>query len=465
MSDDGLGENLIEETMYSLERGVEPPRSMYEKADHTNGVSNVLGARPSTQGGAGEFRLYSLREPCDGWGVPNEVVEARSCESTVCPIERITELPGHHFFGYYEKTPWDASGRFVLAGRTEFDDRMPTADDELTVGVIDTAEGNRFEPLDRTRAWSWQQGTMLQWLPGAADREIVYNQRDGDRFVGVVRDVRSGGTRRLARAIYAVAPTGGFALGLNFSRLAATRPGYGYEGVPDDFGDELAPAGDGIYRVDLAGDGAELIFSLAQAAEFDSRESMRGARMWFNHAQINPSSTRFAVLNRWRPEGGGGWSTRVLTMNADGSEPFVLAEGGLFSHYDWVDDERLVGWAGRSGIGNRYFCFTDRTDRVERIGEGVLDCDGHMTLSPDGRWMLSDTYPDDEQRRGLFLYRWPDGPRIEIGRFFSAVDWSSPFRCDLHPRWSRDGRRVCIDSTHEGSRQMYVIDLSAVVAS
>jgi putative transposase len=36
-------------------------------------------------------------------------------------------------------------------------------------------------------------------------------------------------------------------------------------------------------------------------------------------------------------------------------------------------------------------------------------------------------------------------------------------RCDLHPRWSPDGRQVCIDSAHEGERQMYIVDVSELV--
>ena len=37
-------------------------------------------------------------------------------------------------------------------------------------------------------------------------------------------------------------------------------------------------------------------------------------------------------------------------------------------------------------------------------------------------------------------------------------------RCDLDPNWSRDGRSVCIDSIHEGSRQVYILDVSELTA-
>ena len=72
--------------------------------------------------------------------------------------------------------------------------------------------------------------------------------------------------------------------------------------------------------------------------------------------------------------------------------------------------------------------------------------------------MLTDTYPDAESRRSLMVFDWERGRRIDLGRFFS-LPLESPVRCDLHPRWSRDGTRVCIDSTHEGERQMYVLHL------
>ena len=69
-----------------------------------------------------------------------------------------------------------------------------------------------------------------------------------------------------------------------------------------------------------------------------------------------------------------------------------------------------------------------------------------------------DTPPDANRRCRLLVYDEDTERALELGRFHSPPRYAGPVRCDLHPRWSRDGRQVCIDSVHEGSRQMYVID-------
>ena len=379
-------------------------------------------------------------------------------------LERaVTRGPRHHFFGYYDKCPWDISERYMLALEVDFMERPPGPEDCVTVGLIDLTNKNKWEPIGRTNAWNWQQGTMLQWLPTAPDRLIIYNKREKDGFISVIQDIHTGKTRTLPLPIYALSRDGKSALSLNFARLAQTRPGYGYSGLPDPWEDDPCPEEDGIYWMDLATGKHRLIISLRQIAEIRHHPSMDGDKHWFNHLLFSPDDKRFIFLHRWRPQEGAHWRTRMFTANPDGSDIYCVSDHEMVSHFDWYNPKQILAWARRYGIGDRYFLFTDRTDHFEVLGEGILTCDGHCSYSPDGRWILTDTYPDSENMRTLILYRPSDRYRVDIGRFFSPEKLKGEIRCDLHPRWSRDGRKVCIDSAHEGGRQVYVLDVSEIV--
>ena len=53
-----------------------------------------------------------------------------------------------------------------------------------------------------------------------------------------------------------------------------------------------------------------------------------------------------------------------------------------------------------------------------------------------------------------------DGKNIRvIAKVFSPFKYDNDTRCDLHPRWSRDGKKICFDGTFEGSRGLYIVNL------
>ena len=84
--------------------------------------------------------------------------------------------------------------------------------------------------------------------------------------------------------------------------------------------------------------------------------------------------------------------------------------------------------------------------------------------SADRRWILTDTYPDAERLQSLILYDTAENRRIDVARLKADPSvGDSDIKCDLHPRWDRTGRRVCVDSTDRGVRQCLILDLSSVV--
>ncbi len=379
-------------------------------------------------------------------------------------VQAVTRGPKHHFFGYYDKSPWDSTGRYMLALEVEFMDRAPTPNDAATIGLIDLKENCLFRPVAKTYAWNWQQGCMLQWMPNTFRRRIIYNDRRDGRFISVIHDVESGEVRNLPLPIYALTHDGRYALTLNFSRLDRTRPGYGYAGVHDPTVEKKAPENDGIYLMDLRTGEYDLIISLAQIVAFRPRLDMRGAVHWFNHLLVSPDDQRFIFLHRWSsPTIGKKRITRLFTANLDGSDIYLVADDDMVSHFDWRDSTHILAWARKKGVGDHYFLFTDCSEEFQIIGKDVLNRDGHCSYSPDRRWILTDTYPDQENKRRLLLYH-PETKRlIELGRFYSPPKLRGAIRCDLHPRWSRDGHYICFDSAHEDQRQMYIIDVSEVI--
>lgn len=350
----------------------------------------------------------------------------------------------------------------LLSHEVYFNDRPPGPDDRVTVGIIHLSD-NHFEPLAESLAWNWQQGAMLAWHPADSDHLLIHNDRRDGELVGVVRNTSGKEQRIYERPFYALSPDGKAAWSLNFARLAIHRPGYGYAGLFDPWVDSPHPNDDGIYTMDLESGKNNLIVTLDELARRAPTPAMEGQFHWVNHIQASPGGTRIAFFHLWR-EGKNGWGVRLYVVRPDGRELTCALDTGRISHYDWLDEDHLLIWARQRRGPERFLLVDVRNGLYHVYGEGVLTEDGHDSFSPNRRWVLNDTYPDRHDMRTLMLVSWPEGKRLDIARLYSPkAKWWGEIRCDLHPRWRRDGRQVCIDSVHNGSRQIYVVDVEDMV--
>jgi hypothetical protein len=415
-----------------------------------------------------------------------------------CPVRQVGEGQQHYFFGYYNKSNWDRSGRYLLAQQVPYKDVRLTPDRVAGIGFFDLEDGQRFHCVAATRAWNWQMGSQLQWLDGAGGHKLIYNDRRASgtgRYPGfgsVIVDVDTGESRELPLPVYVAAPDSRYAICVDYRRLYVTHEtiGYSEEGGPFDL--PLAPADDGLHRMDLATGESRLVVSYRQLREFHPRASMDKAIHWVSHIEINPASSRVLFLHRWteRVKDETCFLHRLITMNPDGSDLRLLecsdhplpqlaadfdpAAVGTFdyekseyqiSHPLWRNDSQIIVWGPHAGEIH-YQLYDDAAGgQVRPVGAHVLTENGHMTFSPvDQRWLLSDTYPDPgTHERILFLYDMETGVRHDLGSFYADPALSKENRCDLHPRWSRDGKEVCIDSVHGEGRQMYIVDVRSIV--
>jgi hypothetical protein len=385
-------------------------------------------------------------------------------EERLPPVRALTHGPKHHWFGYYDKREFDPTSRYVLGMEVDFEHRTPAPEDTITVGMVDLQDGDRWIPLRTTRAWCWQQGCMLQWLPGSPTG-VIWNDREDGRFVCHILNVATRARRTLPSPIYALAPDARWAVSTDFRRLHDTRPGYGYAGIPDPNRDDPAPDDAGVWRVDLRSGRTDLLLSFRQVAAIPylTPGEAAGAKHKFNHLLVSPDGSRFAFLHRWFLPGKP-TATRLITADSDGSRLFVLDSYGRTSHYDWRDPERILAWAYHPSHGENSYLYKDRTAKVEVVGPDVMTVNGHCTYLPDRRWILNDTYPDRARDQHPYLYNVERGSRHALGHFRSPPEYTGEWRCDTHPRFSPDSRSVVIDSAHAGNgRQLYLIDISGVM--
>jgi len=360
------------------------------------------------------------------------------------------------FFGYYDKSPWSFDMKYYLVHI--FNEKEK---DKVSVGIYD-CETSELAILDQSPAFNFQQGAILRWLNNK-DYLIIYNTVvDGD-LVAKVKDIISGKERIIPMPVQTVNKDGTEALTLNYKRLDKIRPEYGYKVKVNNFSSDMPYEEDGIWRIDLATGKYELIISLADLMSIEHRKEMDKAQHKINHIMYSPSGRRFVFMHRWI--GSHGKFSRLYVANSDGSNLKILADDRMVSHYSWRDDNFLLAYARKEPIGDKYFLINVNTSEFQVVGNEVLDIygDGHPSYSPDGRWIVTDTYPDKARLGYLILYDTTTNNAQIIGKFFSPWKFDGYYRCDLHPRWSPDGTKISIDSAHEGFRNSYIIDISEII--
>lgn len=381
------------------------------------------------------------------------------------PIRQITHGPKFHWFGYYDKLQVDPTNRFALGMEVDFEHRSPTAKDTISLGIIDLKNNNDWTEISSTKSWCWQQGCMLQWIPNS-EIEVIWNTREDDSFVSNIYNLETRETRNLSQAIYALSPNGQTAIGTDFRRINHMRPGYGYAGIPDPNYDKLAPNDTGIYSVNLSSSYSKLIVTIAEvsAIPFSSADISK-ARHYFNHLLFNTNGSRFIFLHRWR-FGKTHFKTRMMTANTDGSNLHVVDDSGEMSHFIWRDPYTILGWSYHPSYKNKFYLFKDLSDEAPKVlGAKTMTVNGHCSYLPGNKWILNDTYPSKNDRSQIpYLFNIETDQRIDLGIFPSPKSYTGEWRCDLHPRFSPDGKFVIIDSAHKGQgRQMYQIEIENLV--
>ena len=82
----------------------------------------------------------------------------------------------------------------------------------------------------------------------------------------------------------------------------------------------------------------------------------------------------------------------------------------------------------------------------------------YPVFSPDGKWMVTDTYPDPKTRnQTIRLLNMKTDSVIILGSYPEPAAFTKGWRADIHCRWSLHGDLIGFNSAHSGSRQVYIL--------
>jgi len=401
------------------------------------------------------------------------------CNGAITPFPEVgepyavTSGPYDHFFAsYFGIDSWSPDGRYISVLETDITGRLVAEDEAATICLVDLKDNNKLIPIAKTYCWNFQEAAMFHWLPWG-DGMCLYNDRRDGKFVTVILNWKTGEERILPLPVSAVSKDGTTAVSVNYARLRLCRPDYGYAGVGQDARRDIVwPDNDGLWVMDLKTGESKLIVDIAsQKDRMTSIEDPCGLA-YFCHTIISPNAKRIfwlarTVENLDEQVAKYGhvreWQTTSMTCNVDGTDVRrCYPDGWAGSHFNWYDDETIAVTAMWNA--GRHWSHTifkvGQEEQRRHIAPGLLEWDGHLIFSPDGKFLSTDGYWNQNNERTWVFVRLEDEAVLPVGTFYVPEKYKEQYsRCDLHPRFRPDGTQIGFNSVHEGSRQVYLRDL------
>jgi len=370
-------------------------------------------------------------------------------------IKRLGLENKESYFGYYDKSPINSTNEYIIFQSTNIDTKtMPNPKVPVDMVVYDMLNDS-YEAVGQSHTYNWQQGTKLMWIDVY---RFIYNDFDEStkQYISKIYDVKSKETKIVDFPIYDCFEDK-FAISLNFERLNIARADYSYSnlGVKIDWDDN---SNDGVYYIDLKENSSKLIITIVDIIKLNYKETMKGAKHKFNHVMISPDGSKMMFMHRWFLSDGRRYDT-LYVSNVDGTNIKIVADDEMVSHCFWYDDSRIFAYLRDKNMGDKYYMIDIASAKKELVGEGIIDKfgDGHPHVH--GSKIIFDTYPDKARMKSLYMYDYESKNLEKLGEFLESFDFYGETRCDLHPRFSHDGKRVFFDSVHEGHRGLYVMEL------
>ncbi|MGC9341492.1 MAG: hypothetical protein ACP5E3_02225 [Bacteroidales bacterium] len=369
----------------------------------------------------------------------------------------LNNLNDEYFFGYYDKSPANQKDLIIFHKSKTHTNHIPPKNTSVTISIVSNQTQKELFILE-SNAYNWQQGSRTHWLNNDL---LVFNDYSikNNRYEAIVFSLPE--QKKINRYAYPVQDSfkHDYFLSINYRRLLTLQPDYGYRRLPPMKKSEILNIkNDGIWKIDFKTGNSTLLISLAQICNIEPRHEFLKAKHFVNHVMISPSGNKFIFIHRYIIKNKR--YDRLLLSSSNGREVKLLADYGMVSHCFWINDSHIISYLKGPKKENAYWIIDINNTKYKKFANGVLDKygDGHPHVHDE--WLVTDTYPDKARIQYLLLANLKSGKITKLGEFYHGLKYRNENRCDLHPRFSPDGKSVFIDSVFSGRRKLYRLFLT-----
>ncbi len=412
------------------------------------------------------------------------------------------------WFGYYNYDTLNSDCSKFLCNRAYIDGVAPKKEISIDIGYYDI-DKNSWNKISSSDSWNWQQGSMAQWLPSKNGSEkVIFNDSRNNRLISKIVDIHTKQEQIIDWPIYGITPDGKKSLALEMERSRWCRA-YHYKSVENRKQEGRIIESDGIFEIDLESNERKRIVAIQDVVSIDADADFEKKKHWLEHIMISPNGKRFCFLHRFSDiDNVLSYKTRLCIADINGDSLQVIPGWRTFNwtHFGWKSDgefviytytrPRYVGQAGfRQSLSTRpidfgsvirgfYCAFSSRMpypinyvlnenrsfyqlyhvnddglfELVENWQKKYFTIDGHPSFTVDGRYMITDSYPDKNGYQRLIVFDTHTHKGLVVARIYAFYK-GNPASCDLHPKLSKNGKYIVVDTAYDDKHHMLLLEL------
>ena len=372
------------------------------------------------------------------------------------PISPIGEDNMEHssFGGYYDRPT--IHGDYVFTHRTTCDtSKKPQKDKDVEVSIYDMKHHKAIH-VGNSSSYTWQQGCKTQWID---DDRLIFNVFEDGKYQSCVFSIKENKVVKKFDLPNQDSFKDKFFLSIDYRRIMALRPDYGYRNLSLPTKEEMKDLeNEGIRIVDFQSGESRILHSLKDIASVEPKEIFDRCMHVANHLMINKEGSRFIFIHRFYE----GRVRHDRLMVSDFKSMKVLVDNDMVSHCHWIDNERIIGYFRYQDKDGFYYCnvVTGEVKCCE-VMTALQNGDGHPSCYGD--WITFDSYPDKGRMQHLYIYNMVTEQMTHLLEVKHGLKFQGEGRCDLHPRFSADGKYISFDSVMSGKRQQYYINVENII--